>query len=58
MATRGRPPETGVTRGEVLCARFDGTKVEQIDAVRGSKSRSAFVREAVDEKLARGGRKK
>ena len=42
----------------MLCARFDGTKVEQIDAVRGSKSRSAFVREAVDEKLARGGRKK
>lgn len=49
-----RPPETGTTRGEVVCTRLTDERVAKIDQARGAQSRSAFIRAAIDEKIERG----
>jgi metal-responsive CopG/Arc/MetJ family transcriptional regulator len=38
---------------EVICTRFTQNETEQIDARRAARSRSAFIRDAVREKVER-----
>lgn len=48
-----RKPDEGSPRDEPICTRFTAEKAAMIDRSRGDLSRSAFVRQAVDEKLER-----
>lgn len=49
---RGRRPEEGQVRGEVLKVRLTTAKQDEMDAVRGTESRSAFARAAIDDRIA------
>lgn len=49
---RGRRPEEGQVRGEVLKVRLTTAKQDEMDTVRGSESRSAFARAAIDDRIA------
>jgi hypothetical protein len=43
----GRPPEEESSREKVVCVRFTADEVKGIDAARGKRNRSEFVRETM-----------
>lgn len=55
---RGRRPEEGQVRDEVLKVRLTAAKRGEIDAVRGDETLSQFAREAINDRIrARKGKK-
>lgn len=54
----GRLPEEGQARTEVLKVRLTPDAQEALDAARGEQGRSAFVRDAIRDKIRAAGGKK